>query len=309
MTDWMQKLSDHYTLMKKKYPDDNLILIFDIDGTIVDMRYVVLYLFQGYDRLNGTNYFSGLTLETITATEIDIDKILKDLNVPEEEHEAILDYYWSHKWDRTTILQAHRPFHGVLEAIRWFIIQPRTFVGLNTGRAEYMRENTLKSLNTLGKDYRIEFRSEFLVMHPALTPEEWGWDAKGSKVKGMEYFVDKGYRIIAFIDNEPENLEVVEKAGYDDVLLLHADTFFSTKRKKPLISGKKYDLTKLITENQVYEERVQFIWHGMYTRQDLNKFLSSNISWTEVDLRYDHVTDRIIIRDTDILSRSHTGLE
>ena len=138
-----------------------------------------------------------------------------------------------------------------------------------------MRENTLKSLNTLGKEYRIEFKSEFLVMHPARTPEEWGWDAKDTKVKGMEYFIDKGFRIIAFIDNEPENLAIVDDAGYDDVLLLHADTFFHSKRRKPLISGKEYDITQLITEKQVYRERVQFVWHGLYTQQDLVKYLLS----------------------------------
>ncbi|MFW9995108.1 MAG: hypothetical protein ACFFD4_23930 [Candidatus Odinarchaeota archaeon] len=300
MVNWMKELAGHYARMKDKYPEDNLIFIFDIDGTILDTRYVVLYLLQGYDRKNRTHYFSDLKLEDIKATETDVEKILDGFNIPEDARKHIIDYYWEHKWDRPTIFQSHRSFHGVLEAIRWFIIQPKTFVGLNTGRPEFLREDTLKSLNALGKEYRIEFKTQFLYMHQG----DWSWNVQGSKVKGIQYFIEQGFRVIAFIDNEPENIESVAEAGFEDILLLHADTFFSSKRKRSFISGKDYDITKLITEDVIPKERVQFIWHGLYTQQDLDKFLSSNIQWAEVDLRYDPVTERIMIRDTDILSAS-----
>ena len=45
------------------------------------------------------------------------------------------------------MLAAHRPYRGVLEVIRWFQLQPATFVGLNTGRPEQLRDETLRSLN------------------------------------------------------------------------------------------------------------------------------------------------------------------
>ena len=39
--------------------------------------------------------------------------------------------------------------------IRWFQLQPRTRVALNTGRPESMRELTLGSLNALGALFRV----------------------------------------------------------------------------------------------------------------------------------------------------------
>ena len=52
--------------------------------------------------------------------------------------------------------------HGVLEVIRWFQLQPKTYVGLNTGRPESIRADTLRSLNKLGKEYRVQFSDELL---------------------------------------------------------------------------------------------------------------------------------------------------
>ena len=50
------------------------------------------------------------------------------------------------------MLEAHRPFRGVLEVIRWFQLQPNTEVGLNSGRPEDLRAETLTTLNRLGAE-------------------------------------------------------------------------------------------------------------------------------------------------------------
>ena len=38
MNNWMKALSLHYRYMKEQYPDKDLMLIFDIDGSINDMQ-------------------------------------------------------------------------------------------------------------------------------------------------------------------------------------------------------------------------------------------------------------------------------
>jgi hypothetical protein len=38
MNDWMRTLADHYTAARRRWPMDELVIVFDIDGTILDMR-------------------------------------------------------------------------------------------------------------------------------------------------------------------------------------------------------------------------------------------------------------------------------
>ena len=63
-------------------------------------------------------------------------------------------------------------------------------------------------------------------------------------------FRDKGFRVFAFIDNEPENLRSVEKVNTNkEILLLHANTIYkSNKDMLPIkaISGSSYDVNDLI---------------------------------------------------------------
>ncbi len=36
--DWMRRLAKHYERVRERYPGERLIVLFDIDGTILDMR-------------------------------------------------------------------------------------------------------------------------------------------------------------------------------------------------------------------------------------------------------------------------------
>jgi len=62
-----------------------------------------------------------------------------------------------------------------------------------------------------------------------------------------------GYRIFAFVDNEPDNLEAVADIDPDgNILLLHADTIFKSKRErvpKGAVSGSHYDVRPLFRKN------------------------------------------------------------
>ena len=38
--DWMEELASHYESARDKYPQDRLMVLFDIDGTILDTRHM-----------------------------------------------------------------------------------------------------------------------------------------------------------------------------------------------------------------------------------------------------------------------------
>ena len=69
MTNWMAKLATHYAQMQRKYPEDQLLIVFDIDGTMLDLRYMMLHVLQAYDRQHGADYFRHLTIAEIDVHE------------------------------------------------------------------------------------------------------------------------------------------------------------------------------------------------------------------------------------------------
>ena len=256
------------------------MILFDIDGTILDMRYMVLFVLKAFDKKHQTTFFQKLQLSDITVHENQVDQLLKDSQIPPEMQTEIIDWYHQHRWSPEYVINAHRPFSGVIEVIRWFQLQPNTFVGLNTGRSEGMRDDTLKSLNHLGEECRVRFTDELLYM----SPHEMHQNVQESKVSGVRHFQKAGYRVIAFVDNEPDNLTAVSKIDPDkQILLFHANTIFESKRAPAgTVKGKEYDLTELIPENAL-PRQIQLAWHGLNDEVNLRQFLGSdNIQWENV---------------------------
>ncbi|OLS22597.1 MAG: hypothetical protein HeimC2_28970, partial [Candidatus Heimdallarchaeota archaeon LC_2] len=205
---WMKSLSNHYHSMRKQFPDSQLMIVFDIDDTIVDIRIPLLYVLQKYDTNFNTSYFQELTLVDIVFEEWHIQDWLPEIVFDENERMKIVEFVRFEMWQEDTILLSHRPFRGVLEIIRWFQIQNNTKVGLNTGRSKTLQDITLDSLNVLGKEYRVSFTPDLLYMNPL--PNTLDKDITSYKAKGIQYFQDNGNKVIAFIDNEPANLKVIE---------------------------------------------------------------------------------------------------
>jgi hypothetical protein len=249
MNEWMISLAEHYEETKYRYPEDNLMILFDIDGTILDMRSLMLYALQSYDVHHESRYFQGLRIDDITVHETEVREILSELAVPEAHSESVVQWYRERFWSSEALIEAHRPFTGVMDVIRWFQFQPATFTGLNTGRPEQLRNATLKSLNYTGRNFNVSFPGNLLYMNPG------GWDGNvtASKVEGVRHFLKAGYRIFAFVDNEPDNLEAVSTIDPDgDILLLHADTIFKSNRArvpKGAVSGSHYDARPLFRES------------------------------------------------------------
>jgi len=296
MTSWMKRLSDHYERMRRRWPAEDLMILFDIDGTILDSRHMIHYALQSYDRAHGTEWFRELAVADITVNESQVDLLLEAMKIRGALREDVLAWYAERCWTPEGILRSHRPFAGVMEVIRWFQIQPRTHVGLNTGRPESIRKETLISLNNIGREYKVTFRSEHLFMNR----RGWNDGVLEAKVEGIRHFSENGCRVIAFVDNEPDNLQAVsEKDARDEILLLHAHTIFRSKRAQlpaRTVAGQDYDITELVPERAL-PRHVQFVWHGVNDEVNLRQFAASNIEWAECDVRCDPDGGRVILRN------------
>ncbi len=309
-SDWMRELARHYDEVRTAYPTDRLLLLFDIDGTILDLRFLVLHVLGWYDFVHGSKHFSDLRLTDIDVHENDVRYLLERQGVPVRERDDILLWYQEHLWAAEACRASHVPFRGVLEIIRWFQLQPNTFVGLNTGRPESMREVTLESLNRLGSDFRVSFSTDLLHMSPTNLTQ----DVLRSKVAAVRRFERAGYRVLAMIDNEPAVLDVVGRAfgergvrgeSETGVLLLHAETIFLSRREllpAGTAGGSRYELAQLVSE-QSLPRHIEFVWHGVNSKANLDHFLASSVRWAEVDVRVHPLTGELVLRHDSFASR------
>jgi hypothetical protein len=101
------------------------------------------------------------------------------------------------------------------------------------------------------------------------------------------------------VDNEPANLLAISKIDpQQEIMLLHANTIFETKRRRlprSSASGKVYDLTELASESTL-PRHVQFVWHGVNDRANLRQFLASDVQWGEVDIRGTAGEEKLLLR-------------
>jgi len=246
MERWMKRLARQHGIMKRRYPKDRLMVVFDIDDTILDLRHMILNVLTSFDRCHDTGYFRGLSVRDIGVGETEVHRMMAELRVPEREKRKVVQWFTEHAWSTPVVRHAHRPFPGAMEVIRWLQSQENTCVGLNTGRIETIRKETLLSLNRIGRAHGVLFHDHLLFMNCY----GWGERVTESKVQGMRYFQERGYRIAGFVDNEPENLRAV--AQFDrtgEILLLHADTVYSSDRDMipdHAVSGRAYDISDLM---------------------------------------------------------------
>ena len=289
----MWELARHYEQMRRAYPDDTLAVVFDIDGTILDMRYMVAHTLVSFDKSHGTDYFRGLLAEHVDVHENRVEDFLRTRGLPVSAREQVKEWYAEHLWSPASIRAATRPYRGVLGVIRWFQLQPQTVVALNTGRPEALRDLTLDSLNEVGRAYRVSFESRLLSMNK----HGWGRNVEKSKVIGVRRLVDLGFRVIAVVDNEPDNLAALAEADEThEMLFLHADTISESQRGNlpRSATGKQYGLAGLVREADI-KDRVEFIWHGVNDAANLRQFLGSDVTWGECDVRVDPL-GRLVLR-------------
>lgn len=124
---------------------------------------------------------------------------------------------------------------------------------------------------------KVEFSNSLLYM---MNPSGSDREITASKVAGILHFQKSGYRIFAYIDNEPENLRAISELDpRKQILLLHANTLFKSKRRKlpsHAVSGRRYDLTELICERAL-PQHVQVVWHGVNDEGNRRQFLHNSV--------------------------------
>ena len=171
-----------------------------------------------------------------------VEKLIWQLSLTISEKKYIHEWYLKNRWSNAFIVNFHQAYAGVFDVLRWFKIQPNTHVGLNTGRPESVREATLACLNCLGDQYNVQFANDQLYMNEG----DWEHKTEEAKQAGLHYFIDAGYRLVSFVDNEPANLKAVEFIATEhNILLLHAATLFETSLQvlpSQAITGNSYDL-------------------------------------------------------------------
>ena len=105
---WMRALADRFNRARQKYPEEPLMIVFDIDGTILDMRYMVRWVLLAYDRGHGTSYFHGLNVADIQVHENQLDRFLEEWSLPQSNKESVLRWYLDQRWNRNSILASHQ---------------------------------------------------------------------------------------------------------------------------------------------------------------------------------------------------------
>jgi len=70
MDNWMRALGRRFEEAQNEPSDSPRLLLFDIDGTILDTRYKILQLLRDYDRIHGTRLFEFLTVEDIDTADL-----------------------------------------------------------------------------------------------------------------------------------------------------------------------------------------------------------------------------------------------
>jgi hypothetical protein len=289
----MLALARHYTRLRSAYPTDRLLVVFEVDGPIVDQRDMVRRRLLDYDRVHGTDHFHGVEVAEVDVDAGDLERFFIRRDLAATVRRDVLDWYREQPSSPEQVPGTERPYPGVLEVIRWFQLQSSTFVGLNTSRPERMRADTLRSLNALGRDLRVEFDCDLLHMNES----GHQGDVVASKIEGLRAFTRAGYRPVAVVDHEPAVIRaMVEADETGDILFLQTRTTSPSPRLTGprTAAGRHFDLRALIGENDL-PDQVQLVWHGVNDEVNLREFLSSPVGWGECDVRRDP-RQRLVLR-------------
>ncbi|MCB9148363.1 MAG: HAD family hydrolase [Caldilineaceae bacterium] len=294
MSVWLKKLVDQYDRMRLENAHDQKILLLDIDGTILDIRYAVYHLLRQYDRQHETDFFQNLNPAHIQSPLNSLPVLLKNRRIKRKDQRAVEEWVLEHLYTEVTIHQYCQLQEGIFDLIRWFQMQPNTRVALVTGRPETQRVATLLMLNTLGETYRVSFRTEWLFMRPTA----WASSVAMYKVEAVQQLQGRGFQIMAMIDSEPENLAAIDAA--DEIkpfLLMHTDTLrFSDPLLLPRHAsiGHEFNVHALITMRDL-PRQVQLVWSGIRGRDDLLAYLMSDIEWVELNIYANPVNDHLLL--------------
>lgn len=227
MRDWTRALLNHYERSLQRFPDQKLLVLFDVDDTFLDMRLAVTAMLRAYDAAHSSSHFSALDASTLDPFGRGIEAVLDRCRVPADEQPQVLAWF-QHKRRCGEIARfAHAPYRGLLGLAIWLNEQPRTAAGINSARPEFLRQDTLRCLNDLASDSSLQFVDELAWF----TPHGWRDDVSASKLAAIARAERRGARVIAMIDSNPAVLADLAAAdlGEDRLLLHSADLLYLSR--------------------------------------------------------------------------------
>lgn len=219
MRDWICVLLNHHERSLLRFQDQRLLVLFDVDDTFLDMRLALTNLLRAYDAAHASAHFGALDPRTLDPFGRGIEAILEHCRVPADEQPRVLAWYQHKRRCGQIAHLAHAPYRGLLALAAWLHEQPRTAVGINSARPEFLRQDTLRCLNALASGSGLRFVDELAWF----TPHGWQDDVGASKLAAIAQAERRGDRVIAMIDSNPALLAAIAAADIgDDRLLLHS---------------------------------------------------------------------------------------
>ncbi|MFZ5491129.1 MAG: hypothetical protein ACOY6E_01330 [Pseudomonadota bacterium] len=219
MRDWTRVLLNHHERSLARFRGQRLLVLFDVDDTFLDMRLAVASLLRAYDDAHGSAHFTALDPGMLDPFGRGVEALLEQFDVPASEQPQVLAWYQQQRRSGDIARLAHAPFEGLLALAGWLHRQAGTAVGINSARPEFLRQDTLRCLNTLAAGTDLHFVDELAWF----TPHGWRDDVGASKLAAIAQAERRGERVIAMIDSNPAVLAALAAADYgDDVLLVHS---------------------------------------------------------------------------------------
>jgi hypothetical protein len=75
---WMRLLAQQYARFQRAYPDDRLLIVFDVDGVVVDPRHAPGQRLLEYHRVHNTDHFDGLEVADLNVGRNQVEGLLAE---------------------------------------------------------------------------------------------------------------------------------------------------------------------------------------------------------------------------------------
>ncbi len=222
---WYEVLSEYHRNHLSK-SSERCAIVFDIDGTLIDPRVMQLVVLKAYDQVNETSWFNDKELNDLTIYEIYIRQQLMEWTIPVAEIDHICEFYQQNHWSEQIVIDTAALYPELSGLMRQLFESSRTDVFFCTGRPEFMRKLTIENLHKILPSYRDQITNYNLHMNS----RDWEYVVQ-EKRRSMEQLISV-HNVIAFVDNEPSNLNGLTFLPMS-CLLVHADTTYKANQAMP----------------------------------------------------------------------------
>ncbi len=302
MASWLKALKKHHRQVRKQHETTKLVLLFRIDGVIFDFREVLIHALRAYDAIHETDFSQGLRKELIqTPSLIDgIDYLLQLNYLTVTAREEIKKWIMARISHESFANDLPKPLNFSLDVLKWFISQQMTEIRLLYYENTYPDHVIRQTIESNLRRKRIPTHSVRTIRIPETKP------IRGLS-KTVEQIEKEGRKVISFVDWDYGILEALANTPLREYMLfVHFSPYDTTGIEQQRVinglvrEGAEFRLSSLITK-EMLPAKVQLVWHGVNSQNNLRQFLDSNIRWAEIDVRDDIATGELILR--------HDGLE